>query len=95
MELPPVNRGHDAVGAEHQTVEQRPLDRRAAAQQAAVAINAGTGHTIKPLGDVEALELQHGLGAGRGLEPHTAIAEAVLGILIAVASNVEKDLPVH
>ena len=95
MEFIAIISSHDAVGAEDRAVEKRLLDRRVPAQQVAVAVDACAGHAVQALGNVQALELQHRLGAGRGREPFPAIAKAVLRVLIAVTPDMEEQLPVH
>src|SRR5581483_6204806 len=95
VDLALVDRSDHAVGAKHLAVEDRLLDRRRFAKEKRVAVNAGAGDPVKPLGDIEAFDLQDGLAAGLYLQCLATKTETVLGKLVAMALDVEKNILIH
>ena len=95
VELAAIGGGQDAVLPRHLRVEQRMGDRRLAAEQDGIAVDALAGDAVEALGDVEALDLDPRARAGLGLQGDAADAEAVGRELVAVRRDAEEDFLVH
>ena len=65
------------------------------AQENAVAVNAFTGQSIEALGEVAAFEPDDGPVARDGGECNAGVAEAIFGMLVAVAADEEINRLSH
>jgi hypothetical protein len=90
-----IEAGIDRVLSHDLPVDDRVLQGNGPARQNAVAIDALTCDAVQPLGNIPPVDLDDGLLPRRTLEPDPAIAETILGNLVAVALDKEKDLPIH
>src|SRR5208282_797290 len=72
-------------------VEERLPERRPQAEHNTVAIDPLSRDAIEPLGYIEAFDLHRRLPAGDRVETHTAVAEAIHRIFVAVAGDVKEN----
>lgn len=84
-----------AVRPEHLRVQDRLLQRGAAAQQHAVAVVPRSGDPVESLRQVEPADLQGRAPAFRDAQRSAPEAEPIRGELVAVAARVEEDRLAH